>query len=411
MKIDSVRFLADIDELGTIGYREGQGITRLALTDEDVRARDWLQGRMEEAGLDVRVDAAGNVIGRLEGADPAGKTMVIGSHLDTVPQGGKYDGSLGVLSGLECARNLIEADVKLPWNLEIINFTDEEGHHFAGTFGSRAMMGSAAREELYGVKETGAPSLADSFQRVGLDPTRIDEARRDPSEFRGYLEMHVEQGGTLEERGIDIGIVTGIVGIYRYVIEVEGQANHAGTTPMASRKDALVAAAPVFGLLPEWARARSDEMVATIGDVTVSPGAMNIIPGHCRFTVELRSIDAEDMARVRDRLDTWLDDNIRSALMKTVYEKDGVYLDDVLMSHIARGSRRSGVESVAMPSGAGHDAQSFAPYVPTAMIFVPSRGGISHSPDEYTDPEHLVNGVRVMMHTLLSLAEAEGPED
>ncbi len=407
MNIDGERFLKDIEDLGSIGYEEGQGVTRLALSDEDVRAREWLKDRMEEAGLDVRTDGAGNVIGRLRGSDPQGKTMVIGSHLDTVPHGGKYDGALGVLSGLECARALAEAGIELPWDLEVINFTDEEGHHFAGTFGSRAMMGTAAHEEIFGRKAEGALSLADSFERLGWDTDTIGDARRDPSEFRGYLEMHVEQGGTLEQRGISAGVVTGIVGIYRYVVEVMGHANHAGTTPMNIRKDALVAAAPVFSLLPEWARARSDEMVATIGDVTVSPGAMNIIPGHCRFTVELRSLEASDMARIRDRLDTWLDDNCPDSAMKTVYEKDGVYLDDQLMQLIHEAAAKADIEAVSMPSGAGHDAQSFAPYVPTAMIFVPSKDGISHSPDEYTSAEDLVNGVEIMMNTLLKVAEAD----
>ncbi|MFW5897250.1 MAG: Zn-dependent hydrolase [Bacillota bacterium] len=407
MKIDAERFLTDIEELGEIGYSEGEGVTRLALSDEDVRAREWLIAKMEDAGLKVKVDAAGNVIGRMDCGDPDAKTFVIGSHLDTVPQGGKYDGALGVVGGLETARSLMESGVKLPWNLEVIDFTDEEGHHFAGTFGSRVMMGSAAREELFGSKAAGAPSLADSFQRLGWDPDKVDEARRDPAEFRGYLEMHVEQGGTLEQRGIDIGVVTGIVGIYRYVVEVEGQANHAGTTPMDIRRDALVAVAPVFNLLPEWARARSPEMVATIGDVTVKPGAMNIIPGLCRFTAELRSIEAEDMIRVRDRLDVWLDDHIPDSLMRTVYEKDGVYLDEQIMSIIESASDAVGVKSVYMPSGAGHDAQSFAPYLPTAMIFVPSHRGISHSPDEYTSPEQLVNGVRVMMATVVGIAEAD----
>jgi len=409
VKIDAKRFLADLEELGKIGYHEGQGVTRLALDDADMRAREWLLDKMEEAGLKTRVDAAGNVIGRLEGRDPEGKTLIIGSHLDTVPQGGKYDGALGIVAGLECARTLAESGTALPWNLEVIDFTDEEGHHFAGTFGSRAMMGTAAREELYGSKAEGAPSLADSFARVGWDPDNIDEARRDPSTLRGYLEMHVEQGGTLERRGIDIGVVTGIVGIYRYVIEVEGHANHAGTTPMAVRKDALVAASPVFGLLPEWARARSDEMVATIGDVAIKPGAMNIIPGHCRFTVELRSLVAEDMARVRDRLDDWLDENVPDSVMRTVYEKDGVFLDEELMSHIHHAVEDVGVKGTSMPSGAGHDAQSFTPFLPTAMIFVPSHRGISHSPEEYTAPEQLVAGARVMMHTIKRIADADAP--
>ena len=403
MRIDQHRLQRDLEELGQIGYVEGRGVTRLALTEEDLQGRQWLIAKMQEAGMQVRVDAAANVIGRLPAPGEGAQVLAIGSHLDTVPQGGRFDGALGVLAGLECARVLNENGVSLPWDLEVINFTDEEGHHYAGTFGSRAMVGERLTEEMRGQKVEGVPTLTEDLNRVGLDPGRIGEARRDPGEIRAYLELHVEQGNRMESGGIDLAPVTGIVGIYRYVVTVFGMANHAGTTPMASRSDALVAAAPVFHLLPEWTRARTEGMVATIGQVTVEPGAVNIIPSQCRFSVELRSLQSDNMGRVRDRLIEWLDEHVE-ADVQTVYEKDGVELDADLIEIISNAGCAEGLNTVPLASGAGHDAQTFAPVVPTGMIFVPSRGGLSHCPEEYSEPEWVANGAQVLLRTVLELA-------
>jgi len=382
-------------------------MTRPALGEADLAARDWFRTKLTAAGLEVRTDPAANLIGRLPAADPErARTVLVGSHLDAVPHGGKLDGALGVVAALECARVLVEEGVDLPWNLEVVDFTDEEGHHFAGTVGSRAMMGLVKPDELNRRKTADVPTLAEDFHKLGLDPEGLLNAGRAPESFRAYLELHIEQGPRMEAQGLDIAAVTGIVGIYRYVVEVLGEANHAGTTPMATRRDALVAATEVLRLIPEWTRAVSDNAVATVGQIAVEPGAVNVIPGVCRFSVELRSLVSSEMVRVRDRLRGWLAENVDHT-MDAVLEKDGVQLDEGMIELIMAAGEAEGYRTARLPSGAGHDGQSFAPYVPTGMIFIPSRGGLSHCPQEYSKPEWILAGAQTLLQTLLRLSAAE----
>ena len=252
LKINGERLWSDLTALGQIGKQTTGGITRTALSDADQQARQWLSDKMQTAGLQVEVDAAMNVIGTLAADAPQAKPKAaIGSHLDTVPNGGMFDGALGVLAALECARTLKENRIKLPWDLEVISFCDEEAAHNAGTVGSRAMMGLLQEGEIQRTKNKGGPTFAQNLKRQGRDPDRIDAARRDPADMAFFLELHIEQGPRLEAENRRIGVVTAITGIYRYVVTVAGEAAHAGTTPMAMRKDALVAAAPVFSLLPQ----------------------------------------------------------------------------------------------------------------------------------------------------------------
>jgi hydantoinase/carbamoylase family amidase len=404
-QIDPDRLWADLQEVGMIGYREGLGVTRLALSEADAAARNWLIKKMEAAGLEVRLDAAANVIGALKTASKGPKkVLVIGSHLDTIPQGGRFDGALGVVAGLECARVIQENGIDLPWDLEVIDFSDEEAAYNAGTVGSRAMIGRLQGGEIFVSKKKGGPTFADQMKRKGLDPGRIDEARRDPAGFEAMLELHIEQGNRLASEEIRIAAVTGIVGIYRYIVTVSGRADHAGTTPMHLRDDALVQAAPVFSLLPEWVRARSREMVGTIGQVTVEPGAVNVVPSSCIFPVELRSMDVTDMASVRDVLVDWTGSR-PSASMKILYEKDSVALAEPLTGLIVSAAEAEGLSVVRMPSGAGHDTQSFAPDVPCGMIFVPCRDGRSHCPEEWIEPQQAADGCRVLLRTVLELAK------
>jgi len=221
-RINGERLWADLMALGEIGFAPGRGVTRTALSQADLAGKEWLVERFREAGLEVRTDAAYNVIGRLASGKPGAKLVAMGSHLDTVPQGGKFDGMLGVLAALECVRTIREQGIRLPWDLEVINFTDEEGAHNAGTVGSRAMMGDLSDGELEKSVKQGRPSFAEALRRAGKDPARIGDARRDPAEFSCYLELHIEQGARLEHQGIQIGAVTAIVGIYRYLVTVEG---------------------------------------------------------------------------------------------------------------------------------------------------------------------------------------------
>lgn len=404
VRADPGRLWRDINELGSIGARPGQGVTRLALTDEDLEGRQWLKERMEATSLQVTVDPAANVIGRLESG--AEKTVIIGSHLDTVPSGGMFDGALGILTGLECARVLQESGVRLPWNLEIIAFTDEEGYHNAGTFGSRAMMGLATREEMKTTKTPGVPTLEESFTRLGMSPDTVLSARRDPAGIRAYFELHVEQGITLVKEGIQLGAVTGIVGLYRYVVGIVGETNHAGTTPMDLRRDALVLAAPLFTLLPRWVMEEGKDTVGTIGQIRLEPGAMNVVPGLCEFTVELRSLRKEAIERLAQKVRDYAV-SLPPSRFSEVGGKDPVWLDEELVDLITRAADMEGYSIIRMPSGAGHDAISFAPYVPTAMIFVPSQGGKSHTPQEWTEPEDAARGAQALLRTLLELARSD----
>ena len=405
LDVNTDRLWSDLQEVGKIGYREGYGVTRPALSDVDIAAKEWLMDRMKEAGLEVRVDAATNLIGTLRAETPRpAKILVIASHLDTVPQGGMFDGALGIVAGLECARFFRENDIRLPWDLEVINFSDEEAAHNAGTVGSRAMIGQLTPDEIFIAKAKGISTFAEEMERMGKDPNRISEAVRDPKTFEAVLELHIEQGNRLEASAIQIGAVTGIVGIYRYIVTVTGEANHAGTTPMDLRDDALVKAAPVFTLLPQWVRARNKEMVGTIGQVTLEPGATNVIPGACSFVVELRSMDIADMIAIRDLLMEWVDSR-QGCTIKTISEKESVSLAEPLIDTIVQAAEAEGLTNIRMPSGAGHDTQSFAASVPCGMIFVPCRKGKSHCPDEWIEPQQAADGCRVLLRTVLALAE------
>jgi hydantoinase/carbamoylase family amidase len=402
--INQARLWADLQEVGKIGYRQGYGLTRPALSDADIAAKEWLMKRMRDAGLEVRIDPATNIIGTLRTAArrPA-KVFAIGSHLDTVPQGGMFDGALGVAAGLECARTIKENRIELPWDLEVINFSDEEAAFNAGTVGSRAMTGELTSDEIFISKTKGIPTFADGMKRMGKDAARIGEAVRDPGIFEAVMELHIEQGNRLYTSGIQIGAVTGIVGIYRYTITVTGEANHAGTTPMHLRDDALVKAAPVFTLLPQWVRARNKEMVGTIGQVTIVPGASNVIPGICTFIVELRSMNKEDMVAIRELLEEWVQTQ-KGCTMKTIYEKNSVALSESMIEAVVKAAEAEGLSNMRMPSGAGHDTQSFAPYVPSGMIFVPCKEGKSHCPEESIEPQQAADGCQVLLKTILELA-------
>jgi len=403
-QINGDRLWADLMALGEIGYEEGRGVTRTALSPADLAGKAWLVRKFEEVGLAVATDAAYNVIGRLACGAPDAGLVAIGSHLDTVPQGGKFDGMLGVLAGLECARAIRENGIALPWNLEIINFTDEEAAHHAGTVGSRAMMGLLAEGELDKSVGQGRRSFADDLRASGKDPARIGEARRDPKEFACYLELHIEQGRRLESEGIQIGAVTAIVGIYRYLVTVEGEAAHAGSTPMALRDDALVKAAPVFTLLPEWVRERNPEMVGTIGRVELFPGATNVVPGRCRFVVEVRSQRAEDMVHLREMLRSYAAAR-PGWKVETIFEKDGTPCAEQFVQAVMDAANAEGLSCLRMPSGAGHDAQSLAAAgIPTGMIFVPCRRGVSHNPEEWIEPAQAAQGCQVLLRTLLGQA-------
>lgn len=401
MQIDPARLRQHLTELGKFGRTAAGGISRPSFSAADLKAREYVTGLMIEAGCNVHTDAAGNLIGRVEGSS-AGPAVVLGSHIDTVPEGGQFDGTLGVLAAVEVMRTLRENKVVLCHPVEVIAFADEEGACLMGTFGSRAMMGALHAGDLTKPVGKGGTTLQHVLKSAGLDPQRLPEAIRDPSTVKAYLELHVEQGGILESRGASIGVVEGIVGISRYVFTFKGQPNHAGTTPMNMRQDALLAACQLVLAVPDLVKQEGD-MVGTVGMLEIKPGAANVIPGEVKFVVELRAMEKEKVQRVAEALR-----QKAQVLMDYTFEvgmdKDPVWLTPWVTSIIERAAEEGGYVNHRMVSGAGHDAMNFAyKSVPTGMIFVPSKAGISHAKDEWTDWEDCGRGAQVLLDALLKV--------
>jgi N-carbamoyl-L-amino-acid hydrolase len=396
---DGELLLADLEALAQIGVDEATGgMLRQAYGAADRAGRAWVRGEMEKLGLAVTEDAAGNTIALYPGTEPDLPPIALGSHTDTVPYGGRYDGALGVLAALAALRTLQAAGVQLRHPVAIINFAAEEATMAGGTMGSRLMAGNY---EVALLQRSGwnGRSLADILREAGLDPQRISEAERPVGSFAAYVELHVEQGGLLAETKTAVGVVSGIVGIRRYQVIFPGYANHAGTTPMASRRDALWLAAPYVLRVRDVAVAHG--IVGTVGEVTVSPGVANVIPGRVELSVEIRGLETAvlDAAETELRLAA----EAVGAAFDFVEEKEPVLADPRIMQAIAASCTTLELSHRVMPSGAGHDGMNLTQICPIGMIFVPSEGGISHSPDEYTAPQDNVNGGRVLLETLLRL--------
>lgn len=405
LRIDLGRLRADIEALGAIGRDPTGGLSRPAWSPAHEEARTWLVERLRAAGLSARVDAAGNIFGRLGDGTPA---ILTGSHIDTVPRGGPLDGALGVLAGLECLRAVAASGVRPARALEVAAFTDEEGR-FYGFFGSRALTGSLDRKLAERLTDpTGLP-LPEAMRRAGFDLARAPEARRDPREIAAYVELHIEQGPWLEADDVPIGVVEGIVGIRRFRLNFVGQPDHAGTTPMDRRKDAFFTAAEYATKSRELVvKGGQGRAVTTIGVVDVRPGVPNIVPERATLLQELRDPDPALLESLASR-------TLQAA--RRVARQRGLVLE---VEHLMRAEpvRMSGriqgvIEAAAadlrlptrrMPSGAGHDAQILAAVTEAGMIFVPSQGGRSHRPDEWTDWPALERGANVLLGTLLRLS-------
>ena len=398
LEVDGERLLADIDHLATIGADAGGGVSRVAYSMADVEARGWTIDRMTELGMQVRRDEALNVIGRYPGREPALKPIALGSHTDTVPNGGRYDGALGVVAALGCVRALRVAGVRLRHPVEVIDFAAEEATLGAGTLGSLAMTGRLQRGALAGQAWDGRPAAA-HIRDAGLDPLSLGRAVRPRRALAAYLELHIEQGSVLETEGIAIGVVEGIVAIRRYLATFIGQANHAGTTPMAQRNDALVMAAPFVLGVREIALATG--IVGTVGAVHVEPGAASVIPGRVALDAETRGLDEKAVDRAEEQLSA-LAEELGGQLSRTS-AKGATHSDPRLLTAIEAACDDLGLAHRRMASGAGHDAMVIGEFIPSAMVFVPSRGGVSHSPEEFTEPGHCIDGVRVLLKALLEV--------
>lgn len=403
LRADPGRMESRIRALSRFGRNADGGVDRIAYSQADIQGRGYIKGLMEGAGLAVRVDTAGNIIGRREGAEPQLPVILFGSHIDSVPGGGNYDGDVGVLGAIEVIEVLNGAGRKTRHPLEVIVFTDEEG----GLTGSRALIGDLGASALEVVGHTGM-TVREGIRAVGGDPDRLEEARRDPEELRAFLELHIEQGAVLDEAGIDIGVVEGIVGIEWYELTITGMANHAGTTPMKGRRDALLAASHMVIGVNRIALERPGRHVATVGRLSVEPGAPNVIPGRVVMSLEVRDLDSEVIRQLYNEA-VALSGEVASQTGTEVSWKhldvsaDPAPTDKAMRDIIEAAARELGLSTRRMPSGAGHDAQDLARITPTGMIFVPSRGGISHSPEEYTSPEDMAHGATVLLQAILKI--------
>jgi len=402
LRVDGSRLQAHLAALSEFGKNPGGGVSRVAYTEADRQARDAVTGWMREARLETAVDAAGNLIGRRAGREPSRKPLLIGSHIDSVPQGGNFDGDVGSVGAIEVARTLDAAGVTLRHPLEVVIFQNEEG----GTTGSRAMAAGLTPAELERVAQSGM-SIRDGIRFLGGDPDRLDSARRAPGDIAGYLELHIEQGGVLDDTTTPIGVVLGIVGIRHWDITITGFANHAGTTPMDRRKDALLTAARCIEAANRIVRSVPGRQVGTVGKLAVEPGAYNVIPGLVTFGLELRDLDDAKILRLYQRI---LAECRRIAALNgtalTSTETLAIapaLTDPGIRGVIAGAAQELGLRTIRLPSGAGHDAQEMARLGPVGMIFVPSVGGISHSPREYSRPGDIENGANVLLRTLLRL--------
>ncbi len=401
LSINGDRLLRSLEDLAQIGGLPGGGVRRLAFSSEDCQARSLLQRWFTEAGLATRTDAAGNLIGRYPGRKEAAPCLATGSHLDTVPAGGRYDGAYGVLAGLEVARVLQEQQVSLTHPYEVIVFTDEEG----SMIGSKGLAGRVVNDSAYYQRPDGT-DIQTCLRQVGGNWDRIDEARRAPGAIAAFVELHVEQGPILEAMHCPIGVVEGVVGQRRYQITIEGSANHAGTTPMYLRRDALVAAAEVVLAVHQLGQTPGQQ-VATVGQLDVIPNAPNVIPGRVTMSLDLRDLSSRHIDRLLEQLRHRLEDlalrtQTRIRLHRRLHAEPALAAPRIQRA-IAQVCDDLQLSYTHLPSRASHDAQELAQITDMGMIFVPSVGGLSHAEAEYTRPEDCIRGANVLLHTFLAL--------
>ncbi len=403
LTVDSKRLQLRIEELAEFGKTPEGGVNRVAFSQEDIQSRRYILSLMEEAGLKTRIDEGGNIIGRLEGTEPSLPPIVFGSHTDTVPQGGKYDGAAGVLGAIECVQVLAENGVKTRHPLEVIVFTDEEG----GLIGSKAVIGDLASGALEVTSHSGK-EVQEGIRALGGNPEALDKAARKKGDIAAFIEIHIEQGSVLASKEIDIGVVEGIVGINWWDVTVEGLANHAGTTPMDKRQDALLAAAQLIISVNRVVTGVPGRQVGTVGRIKAEPGAPNVIPGKVVMSLELRDLSAVKIDTLFRQIEEEADAIARKTGTKITFspiEATAVPAptDPSIRKFIAEAAEELGLSYIFMPSGAGHDAQNMAKIAPTGMIFVPSIGGISHSSQEFTPPRDIANGANVLLYTILKI--------
>jgi N-carbamoyl-L-amino-acid hydrolase len=403
IQINADRLHRRLDELADIGALEGGGVRRLAFSDEDRAGRDYVERWMRDLGLDVRIDALGNIAGIRAGAsdEPA---VLLGSHTDTVGRAGRFDGALGVLAALEVMQTLEDAGITTQRPVGVASFVNEEGNRFTpGMMGSSYVAGLLSLEEALENEGTDGARLGDELERTGM--AGPDDLSRLP--IRAFVELHIEQGPILEDAGTTIGVVESVQGINWHKLTLHGESNHAGVTPMEHRRDAGYVAARIAQHVRELGRT-IERQRATVGEMAVEPGFTNVIPDRATLRIDLRNPDAERLKSARAQLLEFAREAAEAEPVDLEHEQlswiEPVQFDAEVVGAIAQAAEALDYSQQRMVSGAGHDAQQMAAIVPSAMIFVPSVGGISHNPDEYTRPEHVEAGANVLLHATLNLA-------
>ena len=401
--VNSSRLEKHIIDYGQFG-KDANGKTYcVAFSKADQEGRAYYIGLMKKAGLSVSIDFAGNIIGKRNGKDNTKKPIAFGSHLDMVPAGGNYDGRVGSFGALEVIETLNENKIITEHPLQLMIFSDEEG----GTVGSSALAGSMKKEALKVVSQSGL-TIGEGIKAIGGNPDSLDKVILKRGSLACFLELHIEQGGILEKENLQIGVVEGIVGIEHWEVVVEGFANHAGTTPMNERHDALLAASKLIIAVNEVVNSYEGRQVGTVGKISAEPGAPNVIPGRVVFTLELRDLSETKIAQLFKDIQTRADAIAKNSGVKinitnmNVSSKPAL-TDPKIQSQITASVKKLGLTYKTMQSGAGHDAQEMAVIAPTGMIFIPSIGGISHSPKEFSKPSDIANGANVLLQTILAI--------
>ena len=407
IEINGDRLKADFETVAHIGLNDNQGISRPALSREDLEARAWFADQIEEAGLLIRDDDAGNLSGLLPAASPDARTLMIGSHLDTVPNSGRFDGTLGVLAGLECLRTIQDVGLQLPFNLEVMDFTDDEGA-WSPMFGSLGLTGHLPKSILNPADQKQSAFRA-ALNRAGINPDHVRRAKRDPESLAGYLELHIEQGVRLERSNACIGIVTGVVGRNSYRFTFHGSAGHSGTASMRERKDALQGASLFVLRAHEIVRDQFIDGTFNCGNLQVFPGGLTVVPDKATVTVEIRNPNAGEL----DQMSQALEEIAAACADQFGLTYSSAALDHMpavmmayhMIEHIEKACDQLNISHKRLASYASHNAQIMSAFTPSGMLFIPSVNGTSHHPAELSRWDDVVNGTNVLLHTILNIAQ------
>jgi N-carbamoyl-L-amino-acid hydrolase len=411
--IDKRRLLRDLNAVSRIGIGDHGSVTRLVFSIKELRSRQFLIHQMRQIGLQIHIDRVGNIFGRLDGANAKTPALLVGSHLDTVVHGGKFDGSLGVIAALEAVRTLKEQKIVLQSPVEVVCFVGEESSRFGySTLGSSLMAGEVQGKDLVHAADAQGTKLEDILASMGIYRNNLRSLRRDPSTIKAYLELHIEQGPILEAQKKPIGIVTAIAAPTRFRVVFTGQADHSGTTPMEMRRDALVAASELIVAVEKVCRKYSHvergRVVGTVGAIKIEPGVINAIPGSADLSVDIRSISAEAKKRVVRLVQTQIGEIARrrniGAEILPLREEDPVPLDKRLVRLLKECCQVRNIPYEVIPSGAGHDAMQMAKITAAGMLFIPSRRGISHSPLEWSEPEDICLGAQLLLDSMIRVS-------